>query len=125
MNILQKVRRHGLIGSVKVVASLACKNSNIGYSRLRYRHAPVYANPTPEELASIEEELAALCVSIEDYSPSPLAFRSFQQAGWFPPDYHGGKNGNVWHEKLLEHWISSERLGLMDYDKSEVGHHQK
>lgn len=120
MSILEKVRRHGIVGSAKKVVSLAHRKSSIGYSRLRYRYAPAYANPTPEELISIEEELAALGVCIEDYSPSPLAFQSFQQEDWFPPDYHGGMNGSVWNEKLLEHWISSERLGLMDCGQSEV-----
>lgn len=120
MSILQQVRRHGFAGSVKRVRSLVHKKCGIGYSRLRHRHAPVYANPTLEELACIEEELAILGVSIEDYSPSPIAFRSFQQEGWFPPESYGGKNGRVRNEKLLEHWISSERLGLMDYGQGEV-----
>ena len=120
MNFLEGVRRHGFIGSLKKAVSLAQRKGSIGYSRLRYRHAPVYANPTPEELASIEEELAALGVSIEEYSPSPSAFLSFQEEGWFPTDYRGGKGGPIWHEKLLEHWISSERLGLMDYDQGEI-----
>jgi hypothetical protein len=120
MSVLEKARRHGFVGSVKKVVSLVHGKGSIGYSRLRYRYAPVYASPTPEELISIEEELAALGVSIEDYSPSPLAFQSFQNEGWFPPDYRKGKDERVWNEKLLEHWISSERLGLMDYGQSEV-----
>lgn len=120
MSILEKVRRHGFVGSARKVASLAHRKGSIGYSRLRYRNAPVYASPTPEELASIEGELTDLGVSIEDYSPSPPAFRSFQEESWFPPDYYGGKNGRVWNEKHLEHWISSERLGLMGYGQGEV-----
>jgi len=120
MSILEGVRRHGLVGSVKKAVSLVHRKGNIGYSRLRHRHAPAYASPTPEELVSIEEELAALGVSIEDYSPSPSAFRSFQQEGWFPADCFGGKNSSTWNEKHLEHWIASERLGLMEYGQSEI-----
>jgi hypothetical protein len=120
MNILEGVRRHGFVGSVKKAVSLVHRKGSSGYSRLRYRHAPVYISPTLEELTSIEEELAVLGVCVEDYSPSPLAFRSFQKEGWFPPDCYGGKNGYVWNEKLLEHWISSERLGLMNYGQGEV-----
>jgi ubiquinone/menaquinone biosynthesis C-methylase UbiE len=44
----------------------------------------------------------------------------FQQANYFPLDYHGGIDGPVWDEKLLEHWIASERLGLMNWQAEDT-----
>lgn len=120
MSIVEGVRRHGLVGSIKKVAALLHKKGSIRYSGLRHKHAPAYASPTTDELALIEDELAVLGVSVEDYSPSPEAFRAFQQEGWFPAECFGGEDGRVWNEKHLEHWISSERLGLMAYGKSDV-----
>ena len=44
----------------------------------------------------------------------------FQTQNWFPKDYHGGIKSGVWDEKLLEHWIASEVIGLMKYNKSDI-----
>ena len=120
MSIVEGVRRHGVVGSFKKVASLLQRKGRVRYGRWRHKHAPPYVSPTPEELAAIESELAALGVSVEDYSPSPEAFRSFQQEGWFAADHFGGKDSNIWNEKHLEHWIARERLGLMEYVESDV-----
>ncbi|GMV17702.1 MAG: hypothetical protein AMXMBFR56_59260 [Polyangiaceae bacterium] len=91
-----------------------------GLSRWRFRDAPKYESPTPAELESIERALAELGVQVQDYAPSPESFRAFQAAEWFPLDYHGGTRGKVWDEKLLEHWISSECLGLMRFGPGDV-----
>jgi len=120
MSIVEVVRRRGVIGSFKKVASVLHRNGSVRYARLRHKHAPAYVSPTPDELATVERKLAALGVSVEDYLPSPDAFRSFQQEGWFPADYFGGEESSVWDEKHLEHWIARERLGLVEYDDSEV-----
>lgn len=118
MSIIEKIRRHGLRDSARIAITLIRNKS--GYTRWRVRNAPVYANPTPVELASIERDLLALGIILHDYSPPPAAFKSFQAAGWFPPDYHGGMNSGVWDEKLLEHWVALSRLGLMAYKSNEV-----
>jgi hypothetical protein len=118
MSILETIQRHGLLGTGRKALVLAQRKS--GYDRWRFRNAPQYANPTPEELETIKRDLAELGVTIHDYAPPPAAFRSFQAENWFPPDYHGGRQGGVWDEKLLEHWIASERLGLMAYGSDDV-----
>jgi len=90
------------------------------YHKYRCRNAPTYANPTSDELALIERELLALNISIENYTPSPASFNEFKVDNWFPLDYHGGQYSGVWDEKLLEHWLSCDRLGLMNYAKDEI-----
>lgn len=71
-------------------------------------------------MVSIERDLFDLNVAIEDYSPSPDHFRQFQAEEWFPPHYHGGRASGVWDEKLLEHWIAGERLGLAEYSGDDI-----
>lgn len=118
MSIIEKIRRHGLRGSLYKVIGLL-KNKT-GYTLWRVRNAPVYANPTATQLITIECELKALGIAVHDYSPNPNVFKSFQAALWFPPDYHGGLNSGVWDEKLLEHWLASEMLGLMAYKSTDI-----
>jgi hypothetical protein len=130
MNIIMKIHRHGLRGSLRKGIALIKRSSlhqvimliknKSGYTRWRLRNAPVYENPTSNLLASIERDLQALGVALHDYAPSPAAFESFQTAGWFPSGYHGGMNSGVWHEKLLEHWVAADLLDLMNYKNSDV-----
>jgi len=118
MNLLEKIHRHGLKGSVHKMLLHAQHIS--GWTAWYHRDTPCYQNPTPHELKIIEQDLAALGVIIDDYAPSSETFWKFQKENWFPVDYHGGINGEVWDEKLLEHWISSERLALMSYRRKDI-----
>jgi len=118
MNLIEKIQRHGIAGSAqKALNKLKTKS---GYTKWQFRHAPVYTNPTPTELAHIEQDLLALGIELHDYAPSHAEFHAFQAQGWFPTDYHGGLNSGVWDEKLLEHWICSERLGVMHYGPRDI-----
>ena len=116
VSLLRKLRHHGLVGSARIAVGM-CK---AGWHGWRVRKAPRYRNPSAEELEQIERELRALGVEIADYSPSVRAFQTFQVQGYFPDDYLGGSDSPVWHEKLLEHWIASERLGLLEYGANEI-----
>ena len=118
MNLVEKIRRHGIAGSAKICLNKLKIKS--GYIKWRFRRAPVYANPTPAELAQIEQGLVDLGTELHEYNPSPAEFHAFQAQGWFPPDYHGGKCSDVWDEKLLEHWIASESLGVMHYGPQDI-----
>jgi SAM-dependent methyltransferase len=90
------------------------------YHLWRVRNVPCYASPSASDLGAIERELAAAGIAVRSFAPSPRAFADFQLAGYFPSDYHGGTDGEVWDEKLLEHWIAAERLGLMTYSPSDI-----
>lgn len=118
MKIVERIHHYGLQGSARRAMMVLGRKS--GYTNWRFRHTPKYVNPTPAELEVIERDLIALGVAIEDYAPSPHAFKEFQNQGWFSPDYHGGLRSSVWDEKLLEHWISCERLGLMDFNSEDI-----
>ena len=118
MNIIKKIHRHGLRKSFFIASDLIKKKS--GFTLWRVRNAPIFANPTPAELVIIERDLHALGIVVHDYSPPPDKFKSFQSAQWFPPDYHGGMNSGVWDEKLLEHWIAADVLGLMEYKDNDI-----
>lgn len=50
----------------------------------------------------------------------PEQFAQFQAEQWFPPNYHGGQASGVWDEKLLEHWIAGERLGLAEFGADDI-----
>ena len=119
MSLLVKIKRYGFIGSVGKVSNILKRKGNFFYWRLIYRDAPVYVNPTSIELEAIERDLVKLGVSIHSYTP-PHEFKEFQKQNWFPTDYHGGLKSGVWDEKLLEHWISSETLELMNFNESDI-----
>jgi SAM-dependent methyltransferase len=116
MNIIEKIKRHGISGSGRIAATLLKR----AYFRYYCRNAPVYVNPTPDQLVDIEQDLRELGVCIDNFSPSPEAFQKFKVEAWFPLDYHGGQHSGVWDEKLLEHWLSSEILGLKNYGKDDI-----
>ena len=116
--IVRKVREHGVTGTAAAVARIAGEKS--GYTSWRVRHAPRYASPTSDELAVIEDQLSAVGVQVHDYEPSPELFRAFKLEKSFPADYHGGEDGGVWDEKLLEHWIARGKFDLMGYGADDV-----
>lgn len=118
MSLMQTIRKRGIAGCLSKAAHLAMYKS--GWYEWRVRNAPRFANPTSDELEQIERDLRALNVEIIDYSPSVEAFKAFQAENYFPDDYFGGRDNPVWDEKLLEHWIASEKLGLVNYSASDI-----
>jgi len=118
LHILEKVKRHGISGSIRKAANAIGNIS--GFTRWRFRKEPFYVDPTPDELMDIECDLKNMGVIVQDYYISPSEFNKFQEEQWFPSDYHGGINGPVWYEKLLEHFIASKLLGLMSYGNEDV-----
>jgi hypothetical protein len=86
----------------------------------RLRNEPVYQSPTENELLSIEADLNSLGITVSDYSPDPTKFKIFQEEAWFPQNYFGGIQSEVWVEKLLEHWLASELLGLDKYSSDDI-----
>lgn len=86
----------------------------------RYRNAPRYENPTLSQLVEIEKQLASLGVVISDLEMDPAEFKQWLNLNLFPENYHGGKNGRVWDEKLLEHWLSLKLLDLDSYSSQDI-----
>lgn len=88
------------------------------YHRLRTRKAPNYQSPTADELQQIESRLIALGVPCHDLSIDPAEFGNFVRHSGFPAEYHGGLQGGVYHEKLLEHFVALKLLQLDDASSS-------
>ena len=94
--------------------------ARMGYSLVRVRNATEYASPSDDELRSIEADLVGLGVSVAPLRLDPARFAEFKSRLPFPPNYHGGPDGGVWDEKLLEHFIAFDRLGLDGLSETDI-----
>lgn len=118
MNLLRKIFRRGFFWFFsRVIYKLQLKT---GYLQWKFRHAPIYIDPTREELKAIERDLVAKNIVVVDFHPDPNAFEAFLDSEWFPPGYHGGVASGVWREKQLEHWLAAEILNLEDLNNGEI-----
>ena len=108
------------MGSVRKVAGRIRRTVDHWYYRWAVRDAEAFANPTPQELDAIEKKLSSLGIAIHDWSPPAADFAAFRAAGYFDQAGYASADGSVWDEKILEHWIAAERLGLMTYQPGDV-----
>lgn len=83
----------------------------------RVRGAPEYKSPNRMDLEQIETELRSVGIDVTDYVVDPNEFRDFSNAAGFPPDYHGGIDGGVYLEKILEHFVAWDLLALKNDDR--------
>lgn len=100
------------------VAKAVLKRIHRQYHRWRTRHASEYRNPDTPELQQIETGLRQLGVTCSDLLIEPGQFADFVSSAGFPPGYHGGMAGGVYHEKLLEHFVAWHLLRLDDMRSS-------
>lgn len=120
MYLLEKIQKHGLLGSGRIASAMMKPGLRRTIDAWRFRDAPMYANPTVDDLTQIESDLARLSIAVADYAPPQDRFQRFQQEAWFPVHYHGGRASGVWDEKLLEHWIAGELLDLEHWSPDDV-----
>lgn len=118
--VSEKIGQLGVLGTARWAFSGAVRRGRGRYLRWSVRNAPVFQSPTPEELVRIETDLRAEGVHLHDYEPLPSRFDAFRRERFFPPHYHGGEQGGVWDEKMLEHWITSELLDLASFTPADV-----
>ena len=71
-----------------------------------------FKNPDANDLKSIEVTLSKEGILCGDYNISGKDFDSFKSRVGFPSDYHGGPDGAVYEEKLLEHYVAWDLLDL-------------
>lgn len=114
MKLFGIIRKHGLKNSASIALKRLMAGVTFRYDRWRLRKAPEFNNPTPSELSQIEKALLELGFKVHDHNPPPTEFKRWQSEKWFPEDYHGGIDGPVWDEKLLEHWLTFKLLGLRE-----------
>lgn len=118
MVLAEKVKRYGIRGAMRRAVLIGCRRS--GYFQWRFRNAPVYSDPTVADLEIIERDLEAAGIEVNDLTPDPAGFEQFKSRNYFSDSYHGGINSGIWDEKLLEHWLASELLGLEHFGEDDV-----
>jgi SAM-dependent methyltransferase len=116
-----RTRERGLAKTAKVVfGGLFVRPVLRKYSNFKTRNAPLYVGPTETELCDVEESLGALGVSVKPLVLSRSEFDEFKRRFSFPADYHGGKEGGVYDEKLLEHFIAYNLSGLKEFGENDI-----
>jgi len=114
VSILEKVARYGLVGSTGVAYKRAKRSLMAPYYRRKHKLAPVYHNPSDEELKQIEEELRSHNNSVKELTISPHEFEDFQRQIPIPPYYFASNDAALRTEKILEHFIAYKMCKLQD-----------
>ena len=83
MSLLEKIQRYGILGSGRKALTLLKQFLDHIYWRWAFRSAPVFENPTSEELELIERDLVALGVTIYNYTPPPMSLWNFKHKTGF------------------------------------------
>ena len=114
---LQKIREYGFRDSLNI----AWKRKVLGpYLKRKWRSVPQYSGPTEEELIAIEARLSELGIPVTPLNVDERAFDEFKRAIAFPGDYHGGPQGPVWEEKLLEYMIAYRLCELSEFSDADI-----
>jgi ubiquinone/menaquinone biosynthesis C-methylase UbiE len=119
VGLAAKIKKRGLKGSkkIKIVWNRLILRP---YNYLRYKNAPIYQNPTSDELADIEEDLKSFGIKVKQALLSNAELEEFKNNFRFPDDYHGGKDGGVWDEKIFEHFIAYKFCKLDKFNRGDV-----
>ncbi|MEJ2723822.1 MAG: methyltransferase domain-containing protein [Deltaproteobacteria bacterium] len=117
MNVPEKIRNHGLLGSIRLMwQSLFYAQ----YLAFKWRRAPLYVNPTQAELDEIEKGLFSLGTSTNPITMPPGELQRFQKTFRFPRNYYNGTGGKVRDEKILEHFIAYKLAGLEAFSHDDI-----
>lgn len=117
MSLASKIMHHGLMGSTKIALKKFILRP---YHNLRCRNAPIYQNPTSDELVYIEDQLASIGIKVERAALLDSEFKEFKYNFPFPSEYYGGQNGGVREEKILEHFIAYKFCNLDKFDIGDI-----
>lgn len=107
-SLISKVIEKGPAGIARALRAAATRPVH----RLRVRREAEYRDPDDAELARIEQDMLAAGIRCADYLPDHAAFAAFKARMIFPSDYHGGAEGGILEEKLLEHFAAWDLLEL-------------
>ncbi len=111
MSLATRLAQKGPAGIARALKRRALRPLHL----LRTAAAEAYRSPTAAELQAIEGALCERGMPVADYRVDLTAYAAFKQRMGFPADYHGGPGGGVFEEKLLEHFIAWDLLGLQHH----------
>ncbi len=119
---LRLIKRHGLIGALKRIPHFFLDDLGLRrkYLSKKYPQSVFYKNPTVDDISKIENQLSILNIAVHDLHIDTADFKLFCSNYQFPHDYHGGINSPVWTEKLLEHYIAFNLIGLANLSPQET-----
>lgn len=120
LNPFSVLKRHGLKRTLQIAGEIVAEKMQQQRNAFKHRNAEAYSNPTPAELAFIEEGLCRLGVTVNDIWVKSADFEKFKANLPFPFNYHGGIKSGVWEEKLFEHFLAFDLLSLQDYGARDV-----
>lgn len=117
LNPASVLRRHGAKKAIMLLGSLIGRPIAQFLDRIRYRNAEPYCGPSADELRQIEALLVDEGIPVIDYMINLEDLKFFQRERPFPADYHGGRGGGAWNEKILEHYIAFKLLALAEFNQ--------
>jgi hypothetical protein len=108
MDPVRVIQQYGFLGTLQKTGKLLASVPRKLYYQVHHRNATEYRQPSPEELATIEQQLQENGVLVKPLTVDPETFTEFRNRFVFPDNYHGGIDGPVWDEKILEHYLAYE-----------------
>lgn len=120
--LLAPIKKHGLTGVLKRLPRFFLIKTGLfeSYYSFLYPDASFYTNPSQKDLNDIETDLLSNGIPIKDYTIDSSTFHEFVKVVNFPEEYHGGKNSAVWYEKLIEHYIAYDLLGIKSFMSNDI-----
>ena len=77
MNIINKIKKHGVRKSLSIGISKVNRYSSLRFCKWKHRNAPSFISPTEKDLFNIERKLLAIGVEVIDYFPDKVSFEEF------------------------------------------------
>lgn len=116
--LLQKVRKHGLIGAIAILKNKILMH----YYRLKCKllKPPIWEDMGGKEFKLIEKELSSSGISIQDLYVNKGEFEDFKTKFVFGKDFYGGAKSALFNEKVLEHFIAYKLCVQQMSDKQDI-----
>lgn len=115
IEIIRKVKKRGLLRSL-MIGKEHLKRPYYAYVN---RNAPVYLNPSCDELFAIERSMIKAGIQVSALKIGREELEEFKKEFVFPASYSVGRVSSVFNEKVLEHYISYKMAGLRNFRKDE------
>ncbi len=121
-NVFALIKKYGFLGVVSRIPRYILVDLGFQEKWIKcfWPQGVIYASPDECELHLIENNIRKIGVTVENYYVDRQKFQEFKEKFLFPDDYHGGKNSGVWEEKMLEHFVAYELVGIEEFNQSQL-----